>query len=157
VKPEQFLQNWDWEIPIPIRYGPGRVREVGTICAAHGIANPLIVTDRASASLPFVGAVMGALEGAGLRCALFSDVSPNPTDIEAGHGAEAFRLGGHDAVIALGGGSGMDAGKAVSLLARSNHPLWDFDFDVAPPNELTKADFPPLLCIPTTAGTGAET
>jgi len=157
MTPGQFTQNWDWDIPIPIRYGPGRVREVGDICASRGIRNPLVVTDRASASLPFVGAVMGALEGAGLRCALFSDVSPNPKDIEAGHGAEAFRQGDHDAVIALGGGSGMDAGKAVSLLARSNHPLWDFDFDVAPPNELTKADFPPLLCIPTTAGTGAET
>ena len=129
MKPEQFLQNWDWEIPIPIRYGPGRVREVGTICAAHGIANPLIVTDRASASLPFVGAVMGALEGAGLRCALFSDVSPNPTDIEAGHGAEAFRLGGHDAVIALGGGIVLVLGAVMarSLRARNGRSLSPID------------------------------
>lgn len=157
MKPEQFLQNWDWDIPIPIRYGPGRVREVGAICAARGIGNPLIVTDRASARLPFVGAVQQALAEAGLTSGLFTDVSPNPTDLEAARGAEACRAGGHDAVIALGGGSGMDAGKAVSLLAHTAHPLWDFDFDVAPPAGLTRADFPPLLCIPTTAGTGAET
>lgn len=155
--PEQFLQNWDWDIPIPIRYGPGRVREVGAICASRGIANPLIVTDRASAGLPFVGAVQASVSGAGLKVGLFTDVSPNPTDIEAARGAEAFRAGGHDAVIALGGGSGMDAGKAVSLMASGDRPLWDFDFDVPPPDGLTKADFPPLLCIPTTAGTGAET
>ncbi len=157
MRADQFTQSWDWNIPIPIRYGPGRVREVGPICAERGLSNPLIVTDRASASLPFIAAVQQALTEAGLKVGLFTDVSPNPTDAEATRGAEAFRAGGHDAVIALGGGSGMDAGKAVSLLATTGRPLWDFDFDVAAPEGLTGAEFPPLICIPTTAGTGAET
>lgn len=156
MTPDQLLESWDWTLPVPIHYGPGRVAEVGAICAARGIANPLIVTDRASAGLPFVAAVEQAIVRAGLKSGLFADVSPNPTDKDAQKGRSAFLAGHHDAVIALGGGSGMDAGKAVSLIARTGRPLWDFDFDVTPP-ELSAGDFPPLICIPTTAGTGAET
>ena len=72
-------------------------------------------------------------------------------------GREAFRSGGHDGVIAVGGGSGMDAAKAISLVGRNDRSLWDFDYDKAPPEGVSASDFPPFLCVPTTAGTGAET
>lgn len=157
MTPEQANRDWDWEIPVPIRYGPGRLREVAALCLARGVSNPLIVTDRASARLAFVDATRGFLDAAGLGCAVFSDVSPNPTDREVTRGRDVFVSGGHDAVIALGGGSGMDAGKAISLVAGNDHPLWDFDFDRTPPAGLSAPDFPPVMCIPTTAGTGAET
>ena len=87
----------------------------------------------------------------------FAEVSPNPTDIEVAAGKAAFLAGGHDSIIALGGGSGMDAGKAISLVLNTTRDLWDFDYNLTPPAELGKADFVPLLCVPTTAGTGAET
>jgi len=153
----RFSQPWDCDFPVPIRYGPGRLAEVGALCKARGLGNPLIVTDRASAGLAFVDRTRGFLAEAGLACGVFSDVSPNPTDAEVARGSAAFSAGGHDGVIALGGGSGMDAGKAISLVARRDRPLWDFDFDKVPPDGLAAADFPPLMCIPTTAGTGAET
>lgn len=152
-----FLHPADWDFPVPIRYGPGRLRDIGALCAAKGCSNPLIVTDRATASLPFVDALRGHLAKAGLRHGSFTDVSPNPADVEVVAGKRAFRDGGHDSIIALGGGSGMDAGKAISLVLNTDRDLWDFDFNVPPPSELGKADFVPLLCVPTTSGTGAET
>jgi alcohol dehydrogenase class IV len=152
-----FLRQTDWDFPVPIRYGPGRLRQIGTLCAANGCRNPLIVTDRATGRLPFVDALRGFLAAGGLGHGSFADVSPNPADVEVMAGKRAFRTGGHDSVIALGGGSGMDAGKAISLVLNTDRDLWDFDFNVPPPPELGKADFVPLLCVPTTSGTGAET
>lgn len=153
-----MTQNYDWSFPVPVFFGPGRMAELGGLCAGRGIKHPLIVTDRASRDLPFVQEAQGAVAGAGLTSAVFSDVSPNPTDQDAAQGVQVYRDGGHDAVIALGGGSGMDAGKAISLLAGSSaRGLWNFDYDNAVDESLTTADFPPLICIPTTAGTGAET
>lgn len=157
MTPEPFTQAANWDFPVPIKYGPGRLAEVGALCTAAGCRNPLIVTDRATAKLPFVDSLRRLLSAAGLGHGTFAEVSPNPTDIEVAAGKLAFRAGGHDSVIALGGGSGMDAGKAISLVLNSARDLWDFDYNVAPPTELGKADFVPLLCIPTTSGTGAET
>ena len=154
---DAFLQPITWDFPVPIKYGPGRLAEIGALCMEKGCLNPLIVTDRATAQLPFVDRLRGYLEVADLGHGSFTDVSPNPTDREVLAGKAVFLAGGHDSIIALGGGSGLDAGKAISLILRSERDLWDFDFNNRVPQELTKADFVPLLCVPTTAGTGAET
>ena len=151
-----MLKVCDWTFPVPIRYGAGRLAELCEVCAAAGLMNPLIVTDRGSRALPFIAEAGRSLKAAGLSSGLFSEVSPNPTDRDIEAGKAAFLAGGHDSVIALGGGSGMDAGKAISLVARNNHPLWDFDFDAAPPIIAASA-LAPLICVPSTAGTGAET
>ena len=118
---------------MPIRYGAGRLAELGEVCAAAGMKNPLIVTDRGSRNLAFIAEAGGSLKAAGLSSGLFSEVAPNPSDRDVAAGKAAFAAGGHDRVIAIGGGSGMDAGKAISLVARNNQALWDFDFDNAPP------------------------
>lgn len=155
---QDMTQSHDWTFPIPVLFGPGRLAELGTICQSNGIKHPLIVTDRASRALPFVQAAQDAVAAAGLSSDVFSEVSPNPTDHDAATGLQVFRQGQHDAVIALGGGSGMDAGKAISLLAGSSERgLWIYDYDVDVDESLKASDFPPLICIPTTAGTGAET
>ena len=107
---DQFTQAANWDFPVPIKYGPGRLAEVGTLCTAAGCRNPLIVTDRATARLPFVDTLRGHLALAGLGHGTFSDVSPNPTDVEVAAGKAAFFAGGHDSIIALGGGAGMDGG-----------------------------------------------
>ncbi len=150
-----ILEPQDWTFPVAIAYGPGRLAEIGPRCAAMGLSNPLIVTDRGSRGLPFVADLRKHLIDAGLRCQVFADISPNPRDDEIASGRTAFRAGGHDAVIAIGGGSAMDGGKSICLTATNDVDLWDFEFER--PALAIAVPFPALITIPTTAGTGAET
>lgn len=152
-----MLAAHDWDFPVPIAYGPGRLAEIGRRCIELGIRNPLIVTDRGSRDLPFIGQLQSSLENEGLGATVLSDISPNPVDSEIGLGREAFRAGGHDAVIAIGGGSAMDGGKAICLTANTDHDLWAFEFEQPVPVMGQGKTFPALITIPTTAGTGAET
>lgn len=150
-----LLSAADWDFPVPIHYGPGRIDELPSLCRQAGIERPLVVTDRGSINLPFVKRVTADLESAGLFPELFADVAPNPTDANIEAGKAVFAAGNHDGVVALGGGSGMDAGKAISLVVgQTKYGVWDFDVNVPAP-EL--GVFTPLICVPTTAGTGAET
>lgn len=152
-----MLAPQDWSFPVPIAYGPGRLAEIGRRCAAMGIRNPLIVTDSGSRDLPFIPALGQILASAGFKSAVFSGISPNPRDTEIAAGKAAFQVGGHDAVIAIGGGSAMDGGKGVCLTARNEIDLWDFEWEEPPAVIGPDQAFPPLITIPTTAGTGAET
>ena len=151
-----YLDPQDWSFPVPIAYGPGRLAEIGTVARAAGMSRPLIVTDAGSADLPFVKDLQDHLAASGLQASVFRDISPNPRDDEIEAGCIAYRTGSHDGIIAIGGGSGMDGGKAICLTAISGTALWDFEFE-RPAPDLSAADFPPLITIPTTAGTGAET
>ncbi len=152
-----FLQHADWTFPVPIAYGPGRFEELPDHCHRLGLSSPLIITDCGTASLGFVTDAADLLARAGIVSTVFHNISQNPTEIDVRNAHSVFRSGNHDGVIAIGGGSGMDAGKATVLLAGSKHDLWEHDFEKVPP-ELDPADkFPPLICIPTTSGTGAET
>ena len=153
----EILEPQDWSFPIPIAYGPGRLAEIGARCKALGVSTPLIVTDRGSVDLPFIARLRDYLTEAGLRCAIFSEISPNPRDDEIGAGRGAFRAGRHDAVIAIGGGSAMDGGKSICLTANNDIDLWDFEFEQPDPVIGPDNAFPTLITIPTTAGTGAET
>ena len=155
LSPKALLEPQDWSFPVPIAYGPGRLGELGAWCASRGLKNPLIVTDRGSASLPFVARTQAILGAAGLTSDLFSDISPNPRDDEIGAGRARYRDGGHDAIIAIGGGSAMDGGKSICLTANNDVDLWDFEYEQDVPSITTP--FPTLITIPTTAGTGAET
>ncbi len=151
------LDAADWTLPIPIHYGPGRLSELGQICARAGLRNPLVVTDRGSRNLPFIAQATESLRAAGLAFAVFSEIAPNPTDRDVEAGRAAYRAGGHNGVVAIGGGSGMDGGKAISLVAGNDRDLWSFDYDREPVPFGTEDAFAPLVCVPTTAGTGAET
>ncbi len=153
----EILKPQDWTFPIPISYGPGRLAEIGQHCAALGLSNPLIVTDRGSCALPFIAQLQEYLSESGLRSGLFFDISPNPRDGEIGAGRSKFRAGVHDAIIAIGGGSAMDAGKSICLTANNDLDLWAFEYEQPVPQIATKEPFPTLITIPTTAGTGAET
>jgi alcohol dehydrogenase class IV len=154
----ELLVPQDWTFPVPIAYGPNRLSEIGQRCAALGLHNPLIVTDRGSRTLPFIGELQQHLAGAGLKCAVFADISPNPRDDEIGAGRKAWLAGSHDGIIAIGGGSAMDGGKAICLTAANNDiDLWAFEFEQTSPVIAPDQPFPRLITIPTTAGTGAET
>ena len=154
---DDILEPQDWSFPIPIAYGPGRLSEIGQRCAAMGLLNPLIVTDKGSRNLPFISKLHSYLADAGLSTALFSEISPNPRDDEISTGCEKFQSGNHDAIIAIGGGSAMDGGKAICLTVNNGRDLWDFEWEAEPIDISPDQAFPKLITIPTTAGTGAET
>ena len=152
-----FLEPQDWSFPVPIIYGPGRLSEIADLSTRAGMTKPLIVTDRGSAGLPFIADLKGYLSKGGLDSAIYSNISPNPRDDEFAAGKALYRAGGHDGIIAIGGGSGMDGGKALALCANNDLDLWAFEYEQSPPDMARHPAFPPLITIPTTAGTGAET
>ena len=149
-----FTANWSY--PTAIRFGAGRIGEIADACAVAGMNKPLLVTDKMLASLPITTATLDLMEAAGLGRGLFSEVDPNPTEGNVNDGIAAYRAGGHDGVIAFGGGSGLDLGKVIAFMVGQTRPLWDFeDID----DWWTRADadaIAPIIAVPTTAGTGSE-
>jgi len=154
---EEILTPQDWGFPVPISYGPGRIAEIGKACLSMRVKNPLIVTDSGSKELPFVEKLKEILIGSNIGSDLYSKISPNPRDNEIDDGCSKFKSGNHDAIIAIGGGSAMDGGKAICLTANNDIPLWDFEWEKTPQKIGENNKFPKLITIPTTAGTGAET
>ena len=126
---EEILTPQDWGFPVPISYGPGRIAEIGKACLSMGVKNPLIVTDSGSKELPFVEKLKEILIGSNIGSDLYSKISPNPRDNEIDDGCSKFKSGNHDAIIAIGGGSAMDGGKAICLTANNDIPLWDFEWE----------------------------
>jgi alcohol dehydrogenase class IV len=146
----------NWSYPTSIKFGAGRIKELADHCKALGIKKPLLVTDRGLAPMPITQNALDILEAAGLGRALFADVDSNPTDVNLDAGVKAFKAGGHDGVIAFGGGSGLDLGKCVAFMAGQSRPVWDFE-DVG--DWWTRASvegIAPIIAVPTTAGTGSE-
>ena len=146
----------NWSYPTAIRFGAGRITELAEACAAAGISKPLLVTDRGLAPLPITTQALDLMEAAGLGRAIFADVDPNPNEENLEAGIDAFNEGGHDGVIAFGGGSGLDLGKLIALMARQAIPVWDLE-DIG--DWWTRADaaaIAPIVAVPTTAGTGSE-
>ena len=152
-----YLSHQNWTFPVPIRYGPGRIKELSKICQNKGIKKPLVVTDNGSKNLKFIINILNDLEVHQIKPGLFSNISPNPRDTEILEGKLNFNNGNYDGIIAIGGGSGMDGGKSISLVANNDYDIWDFEWEKKPPKINEDNKFPPLICIPTTAGTGAET
>jgi len=146
----------NWSYPTTIRFGAGRIKELADACRTAGIARPLLVTDAGLAKLAITGRAIDLLQEAGLPVAMFSEVQPNPVDSNVEAGIAAFRAGGHDGIIAFGGGSGLDTGKVIAFMAGQTRPLWDFE-DIG--DWWTRADadkIAPVVAVPTTAGTGSE-
>ena len=146
----------NWSYPTAIRFGAGRISEIAEACAATGMKRPLLVTDKGLADLPITTATLDVLEAAGLGRAMFSDVDPNPNEINLNDGVAVYKSGQHDGVIAFGGGSGLDLGKMIAFMGGQTRPVWDFE-DIG--DWWTRADadvIAPIIAVPTTAGTGSE-
>jgi alcohol dehydrogenase len=146
----------NWSYPTTIRFGPGRLAELAEHCRAAGMQRPLMVTDRQLVKLPIAERSLGLLDAAGLGKAFFSDVDPNPTEKNLDAGLRVFRDGNHDGVVAIGGGSALDLGKAIAFMSGQTRPVWDFE-DVD--DWWTRARLEriaPIVAIPTTSGTGSE-
>lgn len=150
------IPNRNLNYPTAIKFGAGRITELADHCRASGITRPLLVTDPGLAAMPMVRAIVDDLERAGLGVAVFSEVRPNPVEANVLAGVKAYRAGGHDGVVAFGGGSGLDVGKLVALMHGQTVSLFDLE-DVD--DWWTRADastIAPVVAVPTTAGTGSE-
>jgi alcohol dehydrogenase len=146
----------NWNYPTAVRFGAGRIAELPAICREVGMARPLLVTDPFLATQPMTAKALAALAEAGLGSAMFHAVKPNPVESNVAAGLEVLRAGGHDGVIAFGGGSALDAGKVIAFMAGQTRPMWDFE-DIG--DWWTRADpkgIAPVIAVPTTAGTGSE-
>src|SRR5437868_2520665 len=145
----QLRANWNY--PTSVRFGAGRISELGETVRLAGMSNPLFVTDAMLAKLP-----MTQDAARSLSASVFSDIKPNPVAANVTAGVAAFKAGGHDGVIAFGGGSALDVGKLIAFMAGQTRPIWDFE-DVD--DWWTRADaetIAPIVAVPTTAGTGSE-
>ncbi|MEO1317695.1 MAG: iron-containing alcohol dehydrogenase [Pseudomonadota bacterium] len=146
----------NFSYPTAIRFGAGRIAELAEACAAAGITRPLLVTDRGLADLPITARALDILASANLGRAIFAEVDPDPDERNLAAGIEAFKAGGHDGVVAFGGGSGLDLAKMIAFMAWQTRPIWDFE-DIG--DWWTRADADaifPNVAVPTTAGTGSE-
>ena len=142
----------NWNYPTTVRFGTGRIAELPEAVKAAGIANPLFVTDPGLAPLPMTQAALASLATA----KLFSAIKPNPVAANITAGVAAFKAGGHDGVVAFGGGSALDAGKLVAFMSAQTRPIFDFE-DIG--DWWTRAEaagIAPVIAVPTTAGTGSE-
>jgi alcohol dehydrogenase class IV len=145
-----------WNYPTAMRFGAGRIAELPEACRELGMTRPLIVTDQGIARLPMMDEILELQEEGGMASGLFYDVVGNPNGGHVMAGVAALRDRSFDGVVALGGGSALDVGKAVALMAGQTRPLWDFE-DVG--DNWTRADpagMVPVVAVPTTSGTGSE-
>lgn len=146
----------NWNYPTTVWAGPGRIVELAAACRQMGMSRPLLVTDRGLRALPIVAQAMERLAGDGLEAALFAEVQGNPVAGDVTAGVAAYKAHDANGIIAFGGGSGIDVGKAVAFMAGQTRPIWDFE-DIG--DWWTRADpdaIAPIIAVPTTAGTGSE-
>jgi len=141
-----------WHYPTDIIFGENRIQELPQLCAQLNIHNALIVCDQGLAKFDFIQAILQLLP----KSALFSEVKANPNGANVEAGVSAYQQGKHDGVVAVGGGSALDAGKAIALMVGQRLPIWDFE-DVGDNWRRVKPEgIAPLIAVPTTAGTGSE-
>ncbi|MFU8822956.1 iron-containing alcohol dehydrogenase [Yoonia sp.] len=146
----------NWSYPTAVKFGVGRISELPDLCKGAGIMRPLLVTDKALASLPITAQALDLLDAANLGRAVFSQVDANPTEANLDAGLAVYRAGGHDGVIAFGGGSALDLGKLIALMVDQPVGIWDLE-DIG--DWWTRANpdtIAPIIAVPTTAGTGSE-
>jgi alcohol dehydrogenase class IV len=144
-----------WNYPTRILFGEGAVRDVGPEARALGATRALIVSDPGVTRAGLVAPVQVALKESGIESELFDALSSNPTEAEARAAGDAFKRVKADAVVAVGGGAALDIGKMVRILATETLPLEEYD-DAKGGDAKMKGMFPPMIAVPTTAGTGSE-
>ena len=148
------MENINWNYPTPIWFGQGRINEIQQACDNLKITKPLIVTDPGILKTDIINNINSHLNE---EAEIYSEVQGNPTGKNVDDGVKYFNQSKNNGVIAVGGGSGMDTGKGIALMAKQTRPIWDFE-DIG--DYWTRADSDaifPIIAIPTTAGTGSET
>jgi alcohol dehydrogenase class IV len=146
----------NWNYPTSVKFGVGRIKELPDHCKALGLKRPLLITDPGLVGLPMIKEAIARNEAAGIPTGLYSDVQGNPIGKNVEDGVKVYKNGKHDGVIAFGGGSALDAAKAVALMVGQTRPIWDFE-DVGDWwTRVNPAGIAPIIAVPTTSGTGSE-
>lgn len=146
----------NWNYPTTVRFGAGRIGELPDACRALGMERPMLVTDPGLAKLPMVQEAVARNEAAGIPITVFSDIKPNPVSQNVEEGLKLYRSAKHDGVVALGGGSALDAGKTIAFMVGQTRPMWDFE-DIGDNWKAANASgIVAIIAVPTTAGTGSE-
>ena len=147
----------NWNYPTTIWVGENRCKDLNIACENLHIINPLFVTDKDLINLPMVKSIISNLKKKFHKLSLFSNFSGNPIGENVDEGVKVFNENKCDGIIAFGGGSGLDVGKAIAFMSGQSSPIWDFE-DIG--DYWTRADeskILPIIAVPTTAGTGSET
>ena len=145
----------NWNYPTTMWVGKNRVKDLNLACNNLNINKPLLVTDSGLAKSKIVSDVINNLKEKNILVELYSNVVGNPTGSNVNEGANYYNKKNCDGVIAFGGGSGLDVGKAIAFMSGQTLPIWDFE-DVG--DNWTKANsdkIAPIIAVPTTAGTGS--
>ena len=151
------MTNYNWNYPTTVWVGEGRIKDLRSACSQLKIQKPLFVTDNGLAQSEMVKKIVKDLNDKSFPTSIFSNVRGNPVGSNVSEGVEVFKNGNHDGVIAFGGGSGLDVGKAVAFMSGQSRPIWDFE-DVGDYWTRANSDrIAPIIAVPTTAGTGSET
>ena len=151
------MQKYNWNYPTTMWVGENRINDIAQACKTLNISKPLLVTDKGLADTEIVKNTLSILKNHNIAVALYSNVVGNPTGTNVNEGVESYKNNNCDGVIAFGGGSGLDVGKAIAFMSGQTLPIWDFE-DVG--DNWTKANadqIAPIIAVPTTAGTGSET
>ncbi|MDC0859871.1 iron-containing alcohol dehydrogenase [Candidatus Pelagibacter sp.] len=151
------MQKYNWNYPTTMWVGENRINDIAEACKSLNIKKPLLVTDKGLSNSEIVKDTILVLKDDNVQVELFSDVVGNPTGTNVNDGVKSYKDNQCDGVIAFGGGSGLDVGKAIAFMSGQTLPIWDFE-DVG--DNWTKANsdqIAPIIAVPTTAGTGSET
>ena len=151
------MSNYNWNYPTTIWVGKDRIKDLYLACSNLKIQNPLFVTDKDLINLPMVKEVISKIKNRIDNIVVFSDFSGNPFGENVEEGVKEFKNNNCDGVIAFGGGSGLDVGKAIAFMSAQTRPIWDFEDIGDYWKRANNENIPPIIAIPTTAGTGSET
>jgi alcohol dehydrogenase class IV len=151
------MTNYNWNYPTTLWVGENRVKDLSSACNNLKIINPLFVTDKDLINLPFVKNIVSQLNKNFNKINIFSNFSGNPIGENVGEGVEVFKKNKCDGVIAFGGGSGLDVGKAIAFMSGQKRPIWDFEDIGDYWKRADEKNIAPIIAVPTTAGTGSET
>ena len=149
--------KFNWNYPTTVWVGQDRVRDLVEACINLNIKKPLFVTDKDLINLPFIIKIISEIKVKFKELSIFSNFSGNPIGENVDEGVNEFKINNCDGVIAIGGGSAIDVGKAIAFMSGQNRSIWDFE-DIG--DYWKRADtkkISPIIAIPTTAGTGSET
>ncbi len=144
-----------FSFPTNVVFGPGAIKEIPGIFEELGVKKPFIVTDPGFAGTDSFKSIRTVLDEAGVSYFVYTDVNPNPHDSDVEKGADEYRKDGCDGVVAVGGGSPMDAAKAIAVLAGQGGTVADYDAQNSNARPIV-GPVPPIVTVPTTSGTGSE-